>query len=88
MTTVRTGAFSGIGYTAYCGMRVYSAQKRASKEEKGLSTIPVLLRAGLSLETQWAFTKLGVPGGLMMSAEASSYDVSSAFAGLLGVTTM
>jgi hypothetical protein len=66
-------------------VKVYSAQDCTAKEDKGLSSIPVLLKAGLSLKTQWAFIKLGIPGGLMMSAEASSYDVSTAFAGLLGV---
>ena len=63
---------------------MYSAQKGASKEDEELSSVPVLLRAGLSLETQWAFMQLGIPGGLMMAAEASSYDVTTALAGLLG----
>ncbi len=44
----------------------------------------MLLKAGLSLKTQWAFMQLGIPGGLMMAAEASSYDVTTALAGLLG----
>ena len=77
--------FACIGYTAYCGARVYSSQKGADKDDEELSSIPVLLKAGLSLETQWAFMQLGIPGGLMMAAEASSYDVTTALAGLLGV---
>ena len=72
------------GYTAYCGARVYAAQKSDSKEDERVSSVPVLLRAGLSLETQWAFMQLGISGGFMMAAEASSYDVTTALAGLLG----
>ena len=74
----------GAAYTAYCGARVYSSQKGVAKEDEELSSVPVLLKAGLSLETQWAFMQLGIPGGLMMAAEASSYDVTTALAGLLG----
>ena len=72
------------GYTTFCGARVYAAQKGGGKEDEEVSPIPVLLGAGLSLETQWAFMQLGIPGGFMMAAEASSYDVTTALSGLLG----
>ena len=72
------------GYTAYCGARVYKAQKGDSKDAEQLSPVPVLIKAGLSLETQWAFMQLGLSGGFMMAAEASSFDVTTALAGLLG----
>ncbi len=72
------------GYTAHCGARVYAAQKGDDKEDEQVSPMPVLLRAGLSLETQRAFMQLGISGGFMMAAEASSYDVTTALAGLLG----
>ena len=72
------------GYTAYCGVSVYAAQKGDDKEDEEVSSVPVLLKAGLSLETQWAFMQLGISGGFMMAAEASSYDVTTALAGLLG----
>lgn len=63
---------------------MYAAQKGNCKDDEELSPVSVLLSAGLSLETQWAFMQLGIPGGFMMAAEASSYDVTTALAGLLG----
>ena len=82
---VLNACHSGIsGHTTYCGARVYAAQKGNDKEDEEVSPVSVLLRAGLSLETQWAFMQLGIPGGFMMAAEASSFDVTTALAGLLG----
>ncbi len=42
------------------------------------------VRAGLSLQTQAAFWTLGLPGGFMMAADASSFDITTAMAGFLG----
>ncbi|KAK9809481.1 hypothetical protein WJX73_002316 [Symbiochloris irregularis] len=47
-------------------------------------TLGCVIRDGLSFKTQWEFLKLGMPGGLMMAAEASSFDITTAMAGLLG----
>lgn len=49
-----------------------------------LATLGAVVRDGLSLRTQWEFLKLGLPGGLMMAAEASSFDITTALAGILG----
>lgn len=49
-----------------------------------LVTLACVIRDGLSLRTQWEFLKLGMPGGCMMAAEASSFDITTAMAGLLG----
>lgn len=47
-------------------------------------TLGCVVKDGLSLRTQWEFLKLGMPGGMMMAAEASSFDITTAMAGLLG----
>lgn len=48
---------------------------------------PTLWKAiaqGCKLQTIQQFWKLGLPGGAMMAADASSFDVTTAFAGALG----
>jgi len=50
----------------------------------GGDSLSSLVRAGLAPETQWAFLQLGIPGGCMMAADASSFDVTTAMAGALG----
>ena len=45
------------------------------------------VRGGLSLRTQVAFWTLGLPGGFMMAADASSFDITTAMAGFLGQST-
>lgn len=65
-----------------CGGSCYvSPGKEDAGEQPRLSS---LLKAGLSPSTQWAFLQLGLPGGLMMTADASSFDVTTAMAGALG----
>lgn len=53
-----------------------------------LATLGAVVRDGLSLRTQWEFLKLGLPGGLMMAAEASSFDITTALAGILGTISV
>lgn len=65
-----------------CGGSCYDSR---SKEDDGEQpSLSALLKAGLSPSTQWAFLQLGLPGGLMMAADASSFDVTTAMAGALG----
>ena len=49
-----------------------------------LVTLTAVVKDGFSWKTQWDFLQLGMPGGLMMAAEASSFDITTALAGLLG----
>lgn len=69
------------GYLVYCG----SDNKQSKGDDSKQPTYSALLKAGLSPETQWSFLKLGLPGGLMMAADSSSFDVTTAMAGSLGV---
>ncbi len=69
-------------YVVFFGQSCYSTRRKG--ETTGGDTPLQLVRAGLSPETQWAFLQLGFPGGCMMAADASSFDVTTAMAGALG----
>lgn len=74
------------GYLMCCGGSCYDSR---SKEDEGEQPpLSSLLKAGLSPSTQWAFLQLGLPGGLMMAADASSFDVTTAMAGALGTVEL
>ena len=74
------------GYLCTCGRSCYSARNKSDDDDKDYAEpgASALLRAGLSPETQWAFLQLGLPGGCMMAADASSFDLTTAMAGALG----
>lgn len=42
------------------------------------------LCCGPALQALWEFMMLGLPGGAMMAADAASFDITTAMAGLLG----
>ena len=69
-------------YVVFFGQSCYSTRRKG--ELSGGDSVLQLMRAGLSPETQWAFLQLGFPGGCMMAADASSFDVTTAMAGALG----
>ena len=70
------------GYVRCFGQSCYSTRHKG--ESTGGDSLSSLVRAGLAPETQWAFLQLGIPGGCMMAADASSFDVTTAMAGALG----
>lgn len=47
-------------------------------------TLAKAIAQGCELKTIRQFWRLGLPGGAMMAADASSFDVTTAFAGALG----
>ena len=69
-------------YVMFFGRSCYSTRHKG--EATGGDTLLSLVKAGLTPETQWAFLQLGIPGGCMMAADASSFDVTTAMAGALG----
>jgi len=69
-------------YVRCFGQSCYSTRHKG--EATGGDSLSSLVRAGLAPETQWAFLQLGIPGGCMMAADASSFDVTTAMAGALG----
>ena len=69
-------------YVRFFGQSCYSTRHKG--ENDGGDSLSSLVKAGLAPETQWAFLQLGIPGGCMMAADASSFDVTTAMAGALG----
>jgi hypothetical protein len=79
------------GYVATCGTGCLRIAD--DDEEEGVAggtvakqgtTLASTVKAGLTVATVRQFWTLGLPGGCMMAADASSFDVTTAFAGALG----
>ena len=78
------------GYVVTCGggcMRIDDGDdegvESGASAKKG-TTLASTIKAGLTFATVRQFWTLGLPGGCMMAADASSFDVTTAFAGALG----
>lgn len=78
------------GYVSTCGITCLRVEDADDEEDdtasakKGAS-LSSSFKAGFAPATVRQFWTLGLPGGLMMAADASSFDVTTAFAGALGV---
>ena len=79
---------SCAAYVGCCGMGCLVVTTEEVEEETVSSSSHLTLRKAISqgceLKTLRQFWKLGLPGGAMMAADASSFDVTTAFAGALG----
>lgn len=79
------------GYVATCGISCLRIDDDDEDEDvtdgasvKKGATLTSSMKAGFTFATVRQFWTLGLPGGLMMAADASSFDVTTAFAGALG----
>lgn len=77
------------GYIATCGINCLQVddgedEEAADGADKTAPSVGTSIRAGFTFATVRQFWTLGLPGGLMMAADASSFDVTTAFAGALG----
>mmetsp|Transcript_7620 Transcript_7620/g.22493 ORF Transcript_7620/g.22493 Transcript_7620/m.22493 type:complete len:596 (+) Transcript_7620:1342-3129(+) len=81
-----------LAYVACCGTSCLSVtdpddEAPVSASGKG-PTLWKAIAQGCKLQTIQQFWKLGLPGGAMMAADASSFDVTTAFAGALGTVEL
>lgn len=57
-------------------------------DDGSVQTLGKAVKKGCQIGTLCRFWKLGLPGGAMMAADASSFDVTTAFAGALGTVEL
>lgn len=66
------------------GHHLPSPVKDPSPEEEKTMTTSKIIVHGFAWKRIGIFLKLGLPGGLMMAADASAFDITTAMAGFLG----
>lgn len=83
-----------VAYVGCCGMGCLSVMDPEQHEAAEVAddgnplTLTSAVKQGCELTTLRHFWRLGLPGGAMMAADASSFDVTTAFAGALGTVEL